>query len=205
MSLCVICRRSTTASACQPCEARLTGILTRVPGWYDALEHALIPGQRPYGDVRVTTSKVHPPLPVNLHVLTLRSRGGIATTLREWETDVRTQRGDGTPYGSDDCDRMVRSSVSYLVQALPWAMTQYEQMRAMADALDWIENTCLTALGVRQRRRYIGTCPEILDDHQECGRSLYVGPADMSITCACGTSWPRTQWVRLATSLRVGA
>jgi hypothetical protein len=205
MSLCVICRRNTTASACQPCETRLVAILTRIPGWYDALENALIPGQRVADDVRVSTSKVYAPLPLDLHVLDLRSKGGIATMLIEWEADVRRRRLDGVPEALGSHERAAKASTAYLADALPWAMTQYDKMRDLSDALEWIENTCLSALGARQKLRHIGSCPEILDDHQACGRSLRVDPTEVSITCVCGTSWPRTHWVRLATAMQAGA
>ncbi|MGI5515308.1 hypothetical protein [Streptomyces sp. CA-106131] len=205
MSLCVICRRTTAASACQPCEARLRGILDCIPGWYDALEHDLIPSQRAADDVPVKTSKVHAPIPVNLHVLNLRSKGGIVTTLREWETDLRVQRGEGVPVFAGDLRQTLTATVGYLTGTLAWAMTQYDKMRDLAGALDWVRSTCEAATGARVKLRYIGTCPEILDDHQECGRSLRVGPDDIEITCICGTSWPRTRWVQLATAMRAGA
>lgn len=206
MSLCVICRRTTTASACQPCITRLTAILGKVTGWYAALEHVMVPGQRPASEgVRVKTSKIHPPLPVDLHILSLRSAGGIVTTLREWEMDLRSQRGESPVPATGDLRKMLSESVAYLTGTLGWAMTQYDRMRELADALEWVETTCRTATGERLKLRYIGTCPEILDDHQECGRSLRVSPDDIAIVCVCGTSWPRTRWIHLATAIKAGA
>jgi hypothetical protein len=54
--------------------------------------------------------------------------------------------------------------------------------------------------------RRIGTCPNTIDDGEhtrECGRPLYAPLRGDTISCGCGRSWPRDEWLALGRVLQV--
>jgi hypothetical protein len=60
--------------------------------------------------------------------------------------------------------------------------------------------------------RRIGTCPNVLQidgaegEHtRECGRPLYAPLRGDTISCGCGRSWPRDEWLALGRVLQVAS
>ncbi|MEU0937643.1 hypothetical protein [Embleya sp. NPDC005971] len=188
--------------ACRRCELRLDGQLESLPGHYDALADALLPGAQ--ADSTPVSGTRTPPLPVRLEALNLRAPGGMVTILTDWEDDWRRLYGWQPARARGRAEETLDGAVRFLRNNLGWACRQHPAIGEFAGEIGELVARCKAACGARSDAKYIGDCPGP-DDDQECGTRLYADPWMDFIRCRrCRSEWPRSEWIGLGTRMHGG-
>lgn len=192
---CVVCRKSTERSICEPCWDFAVIKLQSFPAKYFELERELIPSKG-YGE-RVGGSKT-PPIPVKLETLDLRT-GGISKPLTRHEMKIRiTREHTRITFRGEEINK-IKMTVKYLIGQSEWIYEHYEEIDTLTKDINDISNRIASVLGFKSEMVTIGTCPAQDDKGEICGSKLLINPKTLTnfddIKCrACGTSWSSAKW-----------
>lgn len=182
---------------------------------------ALTPGaSRSKSDPVVKTSKVTAPSPVNLGAVNLLGAGGVVVTLQRWVGRWYQDLGFKPPIwrgqhqfvtlvgpGGAHIKRpgQLDNAVKVLVNNLPWACeNRYDFGEFRKEVRGFVEDASMALDPTAERaiQVQIGRCPNKVDGAL-CGHLLTANPHAMAIRCPnCNTTWKRTEWVDLGTTLR---
>lgn len=203
MTLCVACRtrdlRDDEPQTCRPCITRVDQHLAELAGpegLYAALGAALTPTQSGSAG-RVSGSRTAP-IPVCLEVLSLASRGGVATILATWVDDWAAY-GHATPIPGGTLQQQLDAAVSTLRFNLEWAAGQHPAFNEFADEVRRAWSACRAqTAGDPAPRRIPVQCP--------CGRVLRITLDTRGETCpSCSEHYGHAEVLRLPVAARNAA
>jgi len=192
---CAVCDRPSVPRVHPGCQERIAANLAALPGLYRALAVELIPGRRG-GDGRSATKSA--PLPCNLDVLDLRSRGGIEGVVASWAADLcERERWQLPQYGT--VEAAVEGYSGLLLINLSAICDEHPAIRELADEL----------------RKIVGQARRIIDGEEPprrvpvqcgCGQVLRVTLDTAGVRCpGCETSYGHAEALRLPLAERRAA
>ncbi|WP_331731747.1 hypothetical protein OG298_45630 (plasmid) [Streptomyces sp. NBC_01005] len=191
----------TGRQACRPCEDQTAKHLTELPALFRRLNTTttLMRGARHPGGA--TSGSKTPPIPPRLEVLSLIAAGGVATRLRDIEDAWRKTLGWTIAPWRGRPAQAVPEHIRFLVNNLPWAVSDYESVGQDIDDLRRLHAECTAAAANEHRpgRVSIGRCPVRLDDDTPCQTELTATAASHRVRCnGCGTRWETlAEWKQL--------
>lgn len=194
--------------------------LEDLPGMYATAAVELIPGAAPPGDGSRHMAVSGSPAPLRLDVLNLLSPaapGGVTGTaedqhgaqavigiLESWERDWRSHRDLPVVGAWATLPQAVTALCRWLDRHLDWACANHPAIADFYGELGRCHRALRIALGDRDIRPKIGTCPVILDDGAPCGGRLAM-TGENTVQCQdCGTAWAQDRWLLLGQTLRQG-
>lgn len=191
--------------ACRLCEDRARTQLTALPDLYDQLATALTPGSAHSDSGKVKASK-SAPLPVSLHVLSMRGPGGVVSELIAIEDAWRAAlRWTSTPFRGS-YEQAIRGTVGFLANNVGWACDAYQEVSFDLDVIRKVHSQSQTVVTGERRRRIGVTCLAEYDDGRQCGAELRIDIGVPVTRCReCGAEWGREHWVRLHDGLQAAA
>lgn len=191
--------------ACRVCEDRAGEQLRGLATLYGQLASVLQPGAAPSGGGRVATSKVAP-LPVALQPLSLRGPGGIVGELQVIEDAWRKELRFTIAPWRGSLEETLPHVIKFLTNNVGWAASCYEDVPEDLRVISRLHGQATTAItGERDVRVPLGCCPIIVDETtgELCGAKIRMSPWAPVIRCTtCGTSWGKTDWLRLGAAMR---
>jgi len=192
---CAVCDRPSVPRVHPGCQERIHDNLGALPGLYRELAGQLIPGRRG-GDGRSATKSA--PLPCNLDVLDLRSRGGIEGVVASWAADLcERERWQLPQYGC--VEAAVEGYSGLLLINLSAICDEHPAVRELADELRKIVGQARRILdGEAAPRRVPVTCP--------CGQILRITLDTAGVKCpACSAQYGHTEALTLPLAERRAA
>lgn len=203
---CLSCGRSGRSRVCPGCTARTDDDLVQLPVLYAALGSLMEPSWGMRGDRVSGGGRSGSPIPVRLEPLSLRAHGGIVAVAHLWEDDWREILGWSKRPFRGTVEQSLTGSVKFLRVNWPWCADAHPAPQEfMREIREW-STACRVQVYGPGDARMIGVCPTAVDDGYACGTRLWASPYAEKIECrGCGTSWARTSWMGLASSMRNSA
>lgn len=168
---------------CTRCRNRTDADLAAIPGLYRQLSDNMAPRTGASEEPRVSTSRVHAPLPIKIGALSLVATGGVVTVLHTWLEDIHRLRG-WTPPQRRPCPDMVKA----LRVNLDWMAEEHPAFTEFAREIADLVFDCRRQMdGAEKHRKKFG----VRCSTDGCGNVLRTDLDTDGTRCSCGTRYDR--------------